>query len=72
MVKAGKKFLNAKKAFEDKPLSLEEAVNLVKDNASAKFDETVIAINLGVDPKHADQMVREYARYLAAMEKVFA
>ena len=60
MGKVGKKFLSAKKAFENKQdLSLEEAVSLVKDNASAKFDETVdIAINLGVDPKHADQMVR--------------
>ena len=48
------------KAFEDKQdLSLEEAIDLVKNNASAKFDETVdIAINLGVVPKHADQMVR--------------
>ena len=60
MGKVGKKFLSAKKAFGEKQdLSLEEAVNLVKDNASAKFDETIdIAINLGVDPKHADQMVR--------------
>ena len=60
MVKTGKNFLNAKKAFEGKhDLSLDEAVNLVKNNASAKFDETIdIAINLGVDPKHADQMVR--------------
>ena len=39
--------------------SLDDAVKLVKTNAKAKFDETVeIAINLGVDPKHADQMVR--------------
>jgi large subunit ribosomal protein L1 len=38
---------------------LEEAVKLVKDRATAKFDETVeIAMNLGVDPRHADQMVR--------------
>ena len=60
MVKAGKKFLSAKKEFENKhELSLDEAVSLVKSNASAKFDETIdIAINLGVDPKHADQMVR--------------
>ena len=60
MVKVGKKFISAKKAFENKQdLTLEEAVSLVKDNASAKFDETIdIAINLGVDPKHADQMVR--------------
>ena len=42
-----------------KPLGLEEAVKLVKANAKAKFDETVeIAVNLGVDPRHADQMVR--------------
>jgi len=40
-------------------VSVDEAVNLVKSNASAKFDETVeIAMNLGVDPRHADQMVR--------------
>ena len=60
MGKLGKKFLSAKKVFEEKKdLSLEEAVSLVKNNASAKFDETIdIAINLGVDPKHADQMVR--------------
>ena len=60
MVKTGKKFLSAKKEFEGKfDLSLEEAINLVKSNSSAKFDETIdIAINLGVDPKHADQMVR--------------
>src|SRR3990172_4643737 len=39
--------------------SLDEAVKLVKERATAKFDETVeVAINLGVDPRHADQMVR--------------
>jgi large subunit ribosomal protein L1 len=38
---------------------LEEAVKMVKDRAKAKFDETVeVAMNLGVDPRHADQMVR--------------
>src|SRR5213075_2595335 len=38
---------------------LDEAVKMVKERAKAKFDETVeIAMNLGVDPKHADQMVR--------------
>ncbi len=60
MGKVGKKFLSAKKAFEGKEyVSLDEAVTLVKNHASAKFDETIdIAINLGVDPKHADQMVR--------------
>ena len=43
----------------DKSYPIAEAVKLVKERAKAKFDETVeIAINLGVDPKHADQMVR--------------
>lgn len=42
-----------------KQYALGEAVSLVKGNAKAKFDETVeVALNLGVDPKHADQMVR--------------
>ena len=42
-----------------KAYSLEEAVKLIKERAKAKFDETIeIAMNLGVDPKHADQMVR--------------
>ena len=44
---------------KNKLYSLDEAVKLVKANATAKFDEAVeIAINLGVDPRHADQMVR--------------
>jgi large subunit ribosomal protein L1 len=52
-----------KKALEgvdrSKLYKLEDAVKLVKERAIAKFDETVeIALNLGVDPKHADQMVR--------------
>ncbi len=42
-----------------KAYSIEEAIKMVKERAKAKFDETVeIAMNLGVDPKHADQMVR--------------
>ena len=42
-----------------KTYALAEAIALVKDNAKAKFDETIeIAMNLGVDPRHADQMVR--------------
>lgn len=41
--------------------ALDEAISLVKDNATAKFDETVeIALNLGIDPRHADQMVRGF------------
>ena len=50
----------AREAFAGKEnLTVEEAVALIKANAKAKFDETVeIAMNLGVDPRHADQMVR--------------
>ena len=60
MAKLGKRTKAAREAFAGKEdLSVEEAVALVKANASAKFDETVeIAMNLGVDPRHADQMVR--------------
>ena len=52
-----------KKAVEgvdaDKSYSVEEAVKLIKSRATAKFDETIeLSLNLGVDPKHADQMVR--------------
>ncbi|APF17643.1 50S ribosomal protein L1 [Caldithrix abyssi] len=47
------------KIDKDKEYSLEEAVKLLKEIATAKFDETVeIAMRLGVDPRHADQMVR--------------
>ncbi len=60
MAKLGKRTRAAREAFAGKDnLSVEEAVSLVKGNASAKFDETVeIAMNLGVDTRHADQMVR--------------
>ncbi|MEM9063220.1 MAG: 50S ribosomal protein L1 [Pseudomonadota bacterium] len=57
---AGKRTKAIKAATEGKQnVSLDEAVSLVKSNANAKFDETIeIAMNLGVDPRHADQMVR--------------
>ena len=60
MAKLGKRAKVATAAFEGKNnISVEEAVKLIKSAASAKFDETVeIAMNLGVDPRHADQMVR--------------
>ena len=60
MSKPGKRFRSAAEKIERENLySLEEAVKLVKDGAKAKFDETIeIAMNLGVDPRHADQMVR--------------
>ncbi|MEK0164508.1 50S ribosomal protein L1 [Phaeobacter sp. JH20_36] len=60
MAKLGKRTRAAREAFAGKDnLSVEEAVALIKANANAKFDETVeIAMNLGVDTRHADQMVR--------------
>jgi len=60
MAKLGKRTRAAREALVDQHnVTVEEAVALVKGNANAKFDETVeIAMNLGVDPRHADQMVR--------------
>jgi large subunit ribosomal protein L1 len=59
MPKQGKKFLAASKQVEHKPYPLNEAVPLVQKIKFAKFDETVeLHLRLGVDPKHADQMVR--------------
>ena len=60
MGKIGKRLRAAEAQFEGKALlSVEDAVKLIKGAASAKFDETLeIAMNLGVDPRHADQMVR--------------
>jgi len=57
---AGKR-IKAANASYDKTIdhSISDAVKIVKGNATAKFDETIeVAINLGVDPRHADQMVR--------------
>jgi len=63
MSNAGKKFREAaKKVDRNKRYSVEEAFKLLKETVTAratKYDQTVdVAINLGVDPKHADQMVR--------------
>ena len=60
MAKLGKRTVAARAAFDGKTLiTVEEAVKLIKSGATAKFDETLeIAMNLGVDPRHADQMVR--------------
>ena len=57
---AGKRIVNAYKTIDKtQAYALKEAVKIVKSNATAKFDETNdVAINLGVDPKHADQMIR--------------
>jgi large subunit ribosomal protein L1 len=55
----GKNFKQAVEKVEPRPYSLAEAVGLAKESAFAKFDETMeVAMRLGVDPRHADQMVR--------------
>jgi len=60
MAKVGKRIKSAREGVDrNKLYALDEALALVKERATAKFDESVeIAINLGVDPRHADQMVR--------------
>lgn len=60
MAKLGKRTRAAREAFSGKEnVTVEEAVALIKANSNVKFDETMeIAVNLGVDPRHADQMVR--------------
>lgn len=59
MATRGRKYDEARAAVEDRPHGLKEALQQIKDGSFAKFDETVeIAIRLGVNPRHADQMVR--------------
>ena len=59
MATAGKNITNARAAVERRPYTLNEAVPLLQKVKYAKFDETVeVTLRLGVDPKHADQMVR--------------
>ncbi len=60
MAKQGKRYAAARASVDrDAFYNVKDAVSLVKGNAKAKFDETIeVAINLGVDPRHADQMVR--------------
>ena len=59
MAKHGKKYRSAAEKVEERPYQLDEAFTLLKSIAYAKFNETVeISMLLGVDPKHADQMVR--------------
>lgn len=63
MTKSTKRMKAALTTFDRETLySIKDAVELVKSNAKAKFDETIeVAMNLGVDPRHADQMVRGVA-----------
>jgi large subunit ribosomal protein L1 len=59
MKKSGKNVENARKKVEARPYKLSEATELIKKTHHTKFNETVeLAINLGVDPKHSDQVVR--------------
>jgi large subunit ribosomal protein L1 len=59
MAKQGKKYAAAAKQVEERPYTVEEAVPLIQKIKFAKFDETVeLHLRLGVDPKHADQLVR--------------
>lgn len=60
MAKKGKRLLQAREGVDQgKAYDVAEAVKMLKERATARFDETVeIALNLGVDPRHADQMVR--------------
>ncbi len=59
MSKRGKKYIKARELKQKKEYSLEEAASLLKQSSYAKFDESVdMAIRLGVNPKHSDQMVR--------------
>jgi large subunit ribosomal protein L1 len=60
MAKLGKRTVKAREGVDpEKTYALDEAVKMVKSRATAKFDETIeVAMNLGVDPRHADQMVR--------------
>jgi len=59
MKKHGKKFAAARQQVPERPHTIEDAIPLIQKVKFAKFDETVeLAMRLGVDPKHADQMVR--------------
>ncbi|SHH06378.1 large subunit ribosomal protein L1 [Kaistia soli DSM 19436] len=60
MAQHGKRVLNAREGIDrNKLYPISVAISLIKDRATAKFDETIeVSLNLGVDPRHADQMVR--------------
>ena len=59
MARTGKKYRNVREKVEQRDYALAEAISFLKESSYARFDETLeIAMRLGVDPKHADQMVR--------------
>src|SRR6201747_202816 len=63
MAKLGKRTEKVREGVDrEKLYSIDEAVGMIKERAKAKFDETIeVSMNLGVDPRHADQMVRGVA-----------
>src|SRR5258708_32681336 len=67
----GKRYTAASEGVDrDKSYPLAEAVKMVKANAKAKFDETIeVAMNLGIDPRHADQSVRVMVELTSATGK---
>ncbi len=71
MPKHGKRYRKNMEGIDrNKVYSLDEAIKLLKERANAKFDETIeVAMNLGVDPRHADQMVRGVAELPAGTGK---
>ncbi len=71
MPKHGKRYRKNQEGIDrDKVYALDEAIRLLKERANAKFDETIeVAMNLGVDPRHADQMVRGVAELPAGTGK---
>ena len=59
MTRRSKKYRESAAKLERRPYPLEEAIGLVQSSAYASFDETIeVAMRLGVNPRHADQMVR--------------
>ena len=59
MARRGKNYRNVAEKVEQRPYQVDEAITFLKENSATKFDQTLeIAMRLGVDPKHADQMVR--------------
>ena len=61
MAKSGRKYIEVRQKIDpQKKYSFDDAIVLVLDNAYAKFDESIdVALRLGVDPRHADQQVRD-------------
>ena len=68
----GKRLKKAREGVDrEKLYPLADAIKMVRDRAKSKFDETIeIAINLGVDPRHADQMVRGWSRRYRAARSI--